>query len=90
MDKKKFQMFHVKQFQRRKLKLNLKDQKKIEKVEKARETFINHDLKFYEKANGFFVIKGVHFWATTNHWYDERTKIGRNGINSLLNYLQVN
>lgn len=66
------------------------NQKNLDKLRFAKEILDKRNVIYRELKNGQLQIDTVNFWATTEKWYDTKSGVKGQGINSLLKYLKDN
>lgn len=66
------------------------NQKNLDKLNFAKEILDKRSVIYRELKNGQLQIDTVNFWATTEMWYNTKSGVKGQGINSLLKYLKDN
>lgn len=66
------------------------NRKNLEKLNFAKEILDKRNAIYRELKNGQLQIDTVNFWATTEKWYDTKSGLKGQGINSLIKYLKDN
>lgn len=65
-------------------------QKSLDKLNFAKKILGKRNVIYRELKNGQLQIDTVNFWATTEKWYDTKSGVRGQGINSLIKYLKDN